>query len=52
MTDIGKLKIEVSVPNFFFLPTKKMEVESRPETGRTYFILDNKIVAVGRRDAA
>lgn len=52
MTDIGKLKIELFVPNFFFLPMKRVEVEAQPETGRTYFILDGRIVAVGRRDAA
>jgi hypothetical protein len=51
VTDIGKLKIEIAAPNFFALPMKRVEIEAKPETGRTYFIFDGKIVAVGRRDA-
>lgn len=43
-----KLKIEIAVPNFFAIPTKKMEIESAPGTGRTYFIYQNEIVAVAR----
>jgi hypothetical protein len=49
MTSAGKLKIEIAVPNFFFLPMRRMEIESRPETGRTYFVFGGKIVAVGNR---
>jgi hypothetical protein len=49
MTSLGKLKIEVAIPNFFFLPTRKMETESVPETGRVYFIADGRIVAVAKR---
>lgn len=45
----GKLRIVVAVPNFFSMPLKRMAVESRPETGRTYFLLDGRIVAVARR---
>ena len=52
MTDIGKIKIELSVPNFFFLPMKRVELEAKPETGRTYFIFENRIVAVGKREQA
>jgi hypothetical protein len=45
----GKLKMEIAVPKFFALPMKKVEVESAPFTGRTYFILDGRIVGVARR---
>jgi hypothetical protein len=48
MTDT-KLKIEIAVPNFFAIPTKKMEIESVPGTGRTYFLYRDEIVAVARR---
>jgi hypothetical protein len=43
------LKIELSVPNFFAIPLKKVDIETVPETGRTYFIFQGRIVAVARR---
>lgn len=43
------LKIELSVPNFFAIPLKKVNIETVPETGRTYFIFQDRIVAVARR---
>lgn len=45
----GKLKIEAAVPNFFSIPLKKVEIESIPATGRTYFIHQGRIVAVATR---
>lgn len=44
-----RLKIEVAVPNFFALPMKRVATEEPQWTGRTYFLLDGKIVAVARR---
>lgn len=49
MTAPAKLKIEAAVPNFFAIPMKKVEIETVPETGRTYFIFGGKIVAVAKR---
>jgi hypothetical protein len=50
MTDLSdKLKIEFSDPQFFSIPLKKVEIETVPATGRTYFIHQGKIVAVARR---
>ncbi len=43
---MGALKIVISVPNFFAIPLKKIEVESFPNTGRTYFLYRGRIVAV------
>ena len=43
-----KLKIEAAVPNFFFIPMKKVEIATNAETGRTYFLLDGKIIAVAK----
>lgn len=40
------MKILVTVPEFFRIPLKKVEIEARPWTGRTYFIHQGKIVAV------
>lgn len=45
------LKIELAVPNFFAIPLKKIEIEAVPETGRTYFIFQDRIVAVASRSA-
>lgn len=44
-----KLRIEFAVPDFFAIPLKRVEIESVPETGRTYFIHRGAIVAVARR---
>jgi hypothetical protein len=49
MTD--KLKIEISVPNFFFIPMREVEIESVPATGRTYFLKDRRIIAVATRSS-
>lgn len=43
------LKIELAVANFFAIPLKKIEIESSPATGRTYFIHRGRIVAVAIR---
>lgn len=45
----GKLKIEAAVPEFFSIPMKKVEIETVPATGRTYFIHQGRIVAVAHR---
>lgn len=42
------LKIELSVPRFFAIPMKQVEIEAEPGTGRTYFIHRGEIVAVAR----
>jgi len=47
-TAAPRLRIEVAVPNFFSIPTKQMEIDARPELGRTYFIHRGAIVAVAR----
>ena len=44
-----KLKIEFAADNFFFIPMKKVEIETVPATGRTYFLHRGEIVAVARR---
>lgn len=43
------LKIELSTPGFFSIPLKKVDIETVPGTGRTYFIYQDRIVAVARR---
>lgn len=43
------LKIEFSAPNFFALPLRSVTIEAPPNSGRTYFIHKNQIVAVARR---
>jgi len=43
------LKMEVVSPRFWMTPLRKVSVETIAETGRTYFLLDNKIIAVARR---
>jgi len=45
----GKLKMEIAIPKFFALPMKKVDIEESPNTGRTYFLLDGRIVGVARR---
>lgn len=42
------LKIELSVPGFFAIPLKQVEIEQEPGTGRAYFIHRGAIVAVAR----
>lgn len=43
------LRIEVATPNFFSIPLKKVEIETVPATGRTYFLYRDQIVAVAVR---
>lgn len=45
---MAPLKMEVTAPNFFSVPLRKVQIETVPETGRTYFILDGKIIAVAK----
>jgi hypothetical protein len=40
------LKMEFAVPNFFAIKMRDVEIESVPETGRTYFLHRGQIVAV------
>ena len=49
MSPVEVKKFEVVAPNFFFIPFKKMTVESDPVTNRTYFVKDDKVVAVALR---
>lgn len=44
-----RLKIELSVPEFFSIPMKQVEIDDAPGTGRTYFVHKGRIVAVARR---
>lgn len=43
------LKIEFTVPGFFAIPLKKVEIETNVYAGRTYFLYRGEIVAVARR---
>jgi hypothetical protein len=43
------LKIEIATPAFFSIPLRRVAIETVAETGRTYFILDGKIIAVAKR---
>lgn len=43
------LKMELVSPRFWMTPLRKVSVETIAETGRTYFILDGKIIAVAKR---
>ena len=42
-----KLRLEVVDPRFFSIPLKQVEIETAPNTGRTYFVHKGKIIAVG-----
>jgi hypothetical protein len=47
------LRIEIAVPGFFSIKPKLLDVEEIPNTDRTYFIHEGRIVAVakqGRRE--
>lgn len=48
---MGKLRIEFAAADFFAIPLRKVEIESLPETGRTYFLFKGRIVAVARSAA-
>lgn len=43
------LRIVLSVPGFFAIPLRKIEVEAEPNVGRTYFVYRDRIVAVAQR---
>ena len=43
------MKMEVVSPRFWMTPLRKVSVETIPETGRIYFILAGKIIAVAKR---
>jgi hypothetical protein len=40
--------MEVATPGFFSVPLSKVTIETNAETGRTYFLLDGKIIAVAK----
>ena len=42
-------RFEIIAPNFFFIPLRKLQVETDSVTNRTYFLKDGKVVAVARR---
>jgi hypothetical protein len=42
------VRIELADPEFFSANPKKLRVEDNPGTGRIYFILKGRIVAVGK----
>lgn len=41
-------RFEVVAPDFFFIPAKKLRIESDPNINRTYLLAGDRIVAVGR----
>lgn len=45
---VDKLKMEVAAPGFFSVPLRRVRIETVVETGRTYFILDDRIIAVAK----
>lgn len=47
-----KVKMILFVPEFFFIPMKKIKTESDEFTNRTYFLHAGKIVGVGTREDA
>lgn len=44
------LKMELLVREFFTIPARKIETEEQPHTGRTYFVHDDRIVAVAKTE--
>lgn len=42
-------RFEFVAPNFFFIPLRRMNVESDPIANRVYFVDRDKIVAVALR---
>lgn len=51
MTD-ATLRMELLLREFFAIPPKQIKTESVPETGRTYFIHQDRIVAVAKTEGA
>lgn len=43
-----RFKIELAAPGFFAAPMKRVVTECIEETGRTYFLLDGKIIGVAK----
>lgn len=43
------VKLLIFDPRFFFIPSKKLQIEADEFTNRTYFIHGGKIVAVATR---
>lgn len=41
------IKLVLVAPNFFFIPLRKMTVEKSDVTAQTYFLKDDRIVAIG-----
>jgi hypothetical protein len=46
------VKLIMFVREFFFIPQKKIVVESNAGAGRTYFLYRDRIVAVGELEGA
>lgn len=47
MSDAKPIKLVITTPEFFAAAPKKMTVEENAGAGRTYFLKDGRIVAVG-----
>ncbi len=43
-----ELKMELLLREFFSIPPRQIKTEEVPETGRTYFVHKDRIVAVAR----
>jgi hypothetical protein len=48
--DRRPVKLIMFDPRFFFIPSKKIKVESDAVANRTYFLHDGRIVAVGKTE--
>lgn len=46
------LRMELLLREFFAIPPKQIKTESVPETGRVYFIHQDRIVAVAKPEGA
>lgn len=46
------LRMEVLMRDFFSIPPKQIKTESVPETGRVYFLHNDRIVAVAKPEGA
>lgn len=45
-------RFEVVAPDFFFIPSRLLRLESDQNVNRTYLLKGERIVAVGRRKEA
>jgi hypothetical protein len=43
------LELELTTPDFFGIPLKKLRLEDKPFIGRVYFLKGDVIVAVARK---